>query len=308
MRVFLISLLAVVAVIELIWLRLSHFHVDARSYAIILAMFSIFMVASLFYRYIRKDVSVSGMLFGLGFLFALGSSLNIINYMGLTVLGPRIDDILATADRAMGVDWPALMLFMSRHNRLNFVLLVAYHYSIWQTAALIVVLGWKDRAGTIERLCLSLAICGLLTVGIWTAFPSFGAITVYGLPATVAAKLPISVDLNYAHELLKLWVNGPELISPQSVRGLVGFPSFHTAESVIATWYARRSKFLFYPFLIFNALAILSTPIQGGHHVVDVIGGFAVAALAILATTAIARRLTTSEAAIAPMPTFASAG
>jgi membrane-associated phospholipid phosphatase len=138
--------------------------------------------------------------------------------------------------------------------------------------------------------------------------PLFGAITVYGLPASVAGKLLISLDQNYANELLRLWANGPGLISPLTVKGLVGFPSFHTAQAVIVAWYARRLGILFYPFLVLNILVIISTPIQGGHHVVDVMGGFAVAAFAIWLTSGVTNRLMRAEPKNQAMPALVTTG
>jgi len=92
------------------------------------------------------------------------------------------------------------------------------------------------------------------------------------------------------------------------VKGLVGFPSFHTAQAIIAIWYARRLKRFFYPFLVFNILVVASTPIQGGHHVVDVIGGLAVAAFAIWFASTAARRLIRARPGSPPVPAMAAAG
>lgn len=307
-RVLLLSILGVLAAVELAWQRIGHFSVDLRLYSAIMLLFLAFMFGAFFYDHVRKDPCVSSLLFGLGFLFASAASLNIINYFGLTVAGPRIDALLAAMDRTIGVNWPALMRFAADHSRFNMVLLIAYDFSVWQITALMILLGWKDRNGTIEQLCLALITSGLITVGIWILYPSFGAITVYGLPRAIADRLPLSLNLDYARALLYLQAHGPGYISPATVKGLVGFPSFHTAQAVIATWYARRLGVLFYPFLIFNILVIASTPIQGGHHVVDVIGGFAVAALAIWLTSTVAKRLMRPKSGNEAMPALATAG
>jgi membrane-associated phospholipid phosphatase len=265
--------------------------VDTKAYTWPLALFVIFAISAALYDRIRKDVCISSMLFGFGFVIIYGASLNVISYFGLTIAGPRIDDFLASIDRHMGIYWPALILFMAKHPTANAILFFVYRFSTWQTVILIAALGRKDRIGTVEQLCLTLVLCGIFTIGMWMVLPSFGAIAVYGLPSAIASHLPISVDQNYAQELLRLWTNGPGLISPLAIKGLVGFPSFHAAQAVIVAWYARRLGILFYPFLVFNILVIVSTPVQGGHHVVDVIGGIAVAALAIWLVGKVANRL-----------------
>jgi membrane-associated phospholipid phosphatase len=307
-RVLLLIILATLALLELAWQQIGRFSVDTRLYSLIMILVLGFMAGAFFYDRVRKDPCVSSLLFGLGFITATATSLNIINYFGLSIMGLRIDDLLAAMDRAMGVSWPALMAFAADHPRMNMVLLFAYELSVWQVTALLILLGWKDRVGTIEQLCFALIIGGLLTVGIWILYPSFGAITVYGLPKPIADKLLISLNLEYANSLLQLQAHGPGFISPATVKGLVGFPSFHTAQAIIAAWYARKLGVLFYPFLVFNILVIVSTPIQGGHHVVDVIGGFAVAVFAIWLSTAVARRLMGSKPETGGLPTLAVAG
>ena len=92
------------------------------------------------------------------------------------------------------------------------------------------------------------------------------------------------------------------------MKGLVGFPSFHTAQAIVVAWYARKLGVLFYPFLVFNILVIASTPIQGGHHIVDVIGGLAVAALAIWLASTAASRLTRAHSRNQSVPALAVAG
>lgn len=289
MRLLLLGILGALVGIEIIWQHICHFDVDVRSYGFSVGMFFALMIGSSYYEYIRKDRCVSSMLFGLAFIIVYAAILTIINYFGLTITGPRIDHFLAEADRALGVNWPALMVFAANHPNLNYVLLIAYQLSIWQPMVLIACLGWKDRNGAIEQFCLALVLGAAITIAIWIVVPSFGAITVYGLPASVVSKLKLSLDLNYANALLNSFAHGPGKISLYSVKGLVAFPSFHTELAIIIAWYARRLGFVFYPVLVFNIIAIASTPIQGGHHVVDVIGGIAVAAFSIFAATRIAQ-------------------
>jgi membrane-associated phospholipid phosphatase len=59
--------------------------------------------------------------------------------------------------------------------------------------------------------------------------------------------------------------------------------------ALLVIWYARSIRFLFFPALVLNAGVILSTPVQGGHHLIDVIAAFPIAALAIFVS---ARRRT----------------
>jgi membrane-associated phospholipid phosphatase len=291
MRALLLAIMVLLMMIALIWQQVGQFHVDFLRYGAIMLLMAAFMAGAIFYMRVRQDQSIASMLFGLGFMLGAATSLHVINYFGLTIAGSRIDGLLAEWDRAIGVDWPALMRFAASHRNFNFVILVAYSLSTWQIIVLMLCMGWRDRTFSVEQLCLAVIISGIVAVFFWIAFPSFGAITVYGLPPEIATKLPLALNLDYAHSLTALFAHGPGTISPTTTKGLVGFPSFHTAEAVVATWYARRLKFLFYVFLLFNVIVIVATPIQGGHHVVDTIAGVVVAAFAIFVSSTIAARL-----------------
>jgi hypothetical protein len=261
----------------------GHFDFHPGSYLEFAVPIGIAGLVSAFYTYWRKDEDVSGLMFGLCFLASFSLMISIFSYFGLAFGGPRIDDQLAAADRALGISWPAIMAWCANHPFANSVLWWAYWISIWQVTAVVALLALRHAPEKIELLCLTLAICGLLTVGIWTMAPSFGAITVYFLPESVARRLPIVLDLNYAHRMLDLYKHGPGRIDFLTTRGLVAFPSFHAAEAVIAIWFSRQWRPALAIMIPFNAVVLASTPVQGGHHVVDLFGGIAVAFFAIFA-------------------------
>jgi membrane-associated phospholipid phosphatase len=308
LRAILFSVLGTIVAAEMAWKYLGRFDVDMQSYGLLAIISLAFLLSSLFCEHIRKNPSAGSMLFGLGFLLIFSASVNVISYFGLTIAGPRIDRPLAAIDRAMGIDWTGLMLFIADHPALNFIFKLAYRASFYETILVMIWWGWSDRTRLTEQLCLALVIGGVTTVTVWLLVPSFGAFTVYAIPEALALKNALVLNADYAKTLLNLWAHGPGHISPLTVKGLVGFPSFHAAQAIITTWYARKTKYLFAPFLAFNTVVILSTPIQGGHHVVDVIGGFAVAALAIWLATLISNRLTEMATGKESVPALAAAG
>jgi membrane-associated phospholipid phosphatase len=67
------------------------------------------------------------------------------------------------------------------------------------------------------------------------------------------------------------------------LRGVVGFPSFHTVQALVLIWYARKLPFLRWIALTLNIAVVIATPIHGGHHLIDVFGGIVVAFAAIAA-------------------------
>jgi hypothetical protein len=264
-------------------LSCGHFLLDWVAYARFAAISSALACAGMVYSTVRKDERIAATLFGTAFLTAFSNMASVLNYFLLTVAGSPIDETLAHIDRAMGIDWPAMIAWAADHRRLNFILYLAYGCILPQIALLVVLLGWTRQIAKIYSFCFAIAFASAMAIGFWTVFPSFGAIAVYRLDPALIAGMPLALDPAYAHQLLQLLANGPGYISPTELKGLIGFPSFHAVLALLVTWYARDIKYVRWPIAALNLLVLLSTPIQGGHHVVDVLAGFAVAALAILA-------------------------
>jgi hypothetical protein len=221
------------------------------------------------------------MLMGASFLIAFSAAASVLNYFLLTVAGRRIDGLLVAADRLLGFDWYRAMLAMAHHPLFNALLFQVYNSVLPQIALLVVALAWSGRPEQVYRFCLAIAAGALIAILIWTCAPSLGAKSLYTLPAWAQDRLTLSVTTQYGRELVALLHNGPGYISPRDIRGLIAFPSYHVVLALLAVWYGREVAWLRFPLLAVNLLVLVSTPIQGGHHLVDVIGAFPVAAMAI---------------------------
>jgi membrane-associated phospholipid phosphatase len=290
----LLAILVASLLVDCVWGALQRFDVAVAAYAL-LGAYSVGLVAgSWAYQRLRPEDRLAAMLFGAGFLCAFSAIFSVLNYFLLTVAGGSVDALFARADLALGFDWRVVMALVADHPRANLVLRVAYDAVLPQIAVLVVCLGCFGRWEKIYPFCLAIALGAAVTIGFWTLFPSFGAFAVYDLPAEVAARINVALDGAYARELKMLLATGPGHIAPDQVKGLIGFPSFHAVLAVLAAWYARSLRFLYWPILVLTALMLLATPIEGGHHLVDVLGGIALAmASAWLADRILPMRLET---------------
>lgn len=281
-RILLAIVLALLAV-DAAWLSTGHFLIDWQAYAKYTAISLALAGGGVFYATIRKDERISAMLFGTAFLTAFSNLSSILNYFLLTVAGTRIDDILARVDRAIGVYWPDMITWANHHRAINLGLMLVYGCVLPQIALLISMLGWRSQITKIYSLCFAIFFATAMTLGFWTIFPSFGAMAYYRLDPAIAAHTPLALNASYAHELVQLLANGPGFISPTELKGLIGFPSFHSVLALLVTWYARNLDYIRWPVAALNLLVLISTPIQGGHHVIDVLAGLVVTVLAVLA-------------------------
>jgi hypothetical protein len=292
LQTILFALVAVPGCVDAAWLQAGHFDVDVRAYGMLALLAAALAGGGLFYSYVRKDERLAAMLMATAFLIGMSTTFSILNYLLLTIAGPRIDGTLAAVDRILGVDWPAMMAVVAWHPLIDTGLQLVYISVLPQIAALVLCLGFWSKPEAIYRLCIAVAVGAAISMAVWTAAPSFGAFSVYDLPSGVSGHLALALDGRYAHELVALLAHGPGRISPAAAKGLIGFPSYHAVLALLVVWYARPLQVVRWLALAVNGLVLIATPIQGGHHIVDVVAGFAVAALAIWAADLFARYAT----------------
>ena len=268
--------------LDAFWLAAGRFDVDAHRYGLLLALVLPLLCAAHYYGRYRREDAIAATLTASAFLLVFSAAASLLSYLLLTIAGPRIDIQLASIDQAMGFSWPAMMGFVSRHPPANLILSWAYFSVMPQTALLVLLLGWRNRCADLYGFCLALSMATILTLSIWTAFPSFGAFSVFTLPAPVASRLGLALGFDYGRVLVAMLRDGPGFISPSELRGLVGFPSFHTVQALVLIWYARNLPVVRWLALALNVVVLVAIPVQGGHHLIDMFGGAGVTLIAVL--------------------------
>jgi membrane-associated phospholipid phosphatase len=198
----------------------------------------------------------------------------ILNFILTGILPlPRWDEALATADRALGLNWLDMYQWLTRHPAIEASAHTVYSSLGPEMLVLLIaleLLGHHSQARTFLRWFMVSAIA---TLGIGTLFPAAGAFVYYHLPvASISGYVSQWADLR----------NGTlRTVNPLDNQGLVVFPSFHTALAVLCACAAWPLRLLKFPLMALNLLIILSSPAMGGHYFVDIIAGFILAALTI---------------------------
>jgi hypothetical protein len=278
----LFAIAAGLVAVDIVWGWLGHFHVDILGYARLELLALVLLGGGIFYQTRRPDPQLAAMILGASFLVSFSAAANLLNNYLLTVAGSRIDAQLDALDRSLGFDWYRMMLAMSDHPILNAWLFRVYNIALPEVALLLVVLAWSGQAEKAYRFCFAVAVGALVTIGLWAIHPAFGAMSLYTLPPEVGTKLVLSLTDAFGRAQVALLQNGPGYIVLDGLHGsLIGFPSYHAVLALLVIWYARTLRLFFYPATILNLAVIASTPVQGGHHLVDVIGAIPVAIAAI---------------------------
>lgn len=285
-RLLLLLVLALVAA-DIAGILALGVRIDGPAYGGIALLVAALLAGAVFYRTVRPAPPLAAMLAGCAFLCAFSAAGAMLNYLLLPVTGPRIDVMLAAFDRALGFSWPAAAAWAADHRLASAILLLAYGTMLPQVALLLLVLARRPENQRALGFCLAIALGALFCIAIWTLRPSFGAFSVYGLDPAVAARFHPALGPGYARDLATLLAQGPSFISPGAVKGLIGFPSYHAVMALIVTRFAWNLHGLRWPVLALNLLVLVSAPVEGGHHLVDVLAAFPVAWAAL----ALARRV-----------------
>ena len=119
----------------------------------------------------------------------------------------------------------------------------------------------------------ALILSSLMTVPMLWVFPVAGAFVAFDHVSLPHASFTADYLGMRAHALAQIPLDDP--------RGIISFPSFHASSAVLLTYLVRGIPVLYPAMLLFNGLMVLGTPVFGGHYLVDVLAGLAVAGLTI---------------------------
>jgi hypothetical protein len=231
----------------------------------------------LWYRQMRHDEKLASLLIATGQLTGFGALTALLNYTLIGLDRPFIDGLLAQWDALYGFYWPEVVQIQQSYPLLDGLLTLAYISSLPQLAIVILVLGFYGQFLALERFMLAFMLLVLATVIFWGFFPSFGSASYYYELGVVTDFAGLAVEKNYIEAMLALKNGTLTHASLSEIKGVVAFPSFHTVMAILSVYAMASVKGWFWPFFILNILVVLSVPVDGGHHIVDIGAGMALA-------------------------------
>lgn len=273
-------LTAIVLVVDVAWILATDVSFQQKTLAptTALAVLGLYVSA----RVIKPGIAKT-LLDGYIFLAIAWPVLRVFNHLMFTLTGDYIDPWLNSADTSLGLSWLGYATWVNAHPLVLSALDLAY--TGLTPASIFAYVGitlFARRRTASEFLALfaamAVTVCLLLVV-----FPAVGAM-VYN--ADAVAGLANLRDIGVYHMPYYEYLRGQAapLLILESLPGLATFPSFHTAMGILIIYCTRERMLLFVPATIYSVVMIAATPIQGGHHLVDVVAGagMALAAIALL--------------------------
>lgn len=185
------------------------------------------------------------------------------------------DEYLLEADHFLGFDWRSFALHFQDPN-VVLLLREAYRSMIPQSAFVVSVLAWKgriDRSWQFVTICL---VGLLLSVAPLPFFAALGSYVGCGQRFPDVAVLENTCSYSNAiHQISNL---GIRTIEPWMEVGIVSFPSFHAAVAIFIVWSIWPFKLARFALCGLNILMCISAITIGQHYLIDIIGGFVLAA------------------------------
>jgi membrane-associated phospholipid phosphatase len=210
-------------------------------------------------------------------------NLQVLSHLIMSTNLPMADDTLMAWDKGLGFDWLAYSKFITSSPAVTSALFFAYNQltfgGLAAVAAVIIALNMRRRSIEIIYLVVVTALICITTAAY---FPARATMALLG-DAELLSRLQIGTGVLHVEQLMALRGDGLIFMTPDNMQGLVSFPSFHTCMALIIAWCCRGHWLTSIVGIIVGAAIIAGTPIFGGHYLVDVLGGAAVFALALIA-------------------------
>ena len=196
------------------------------------------------------------------------------------------DPWLAAADRLLFpfLDWAETARALAGQRELVTWMCTVYTSLLWQPYLLALVLGTIGRHDQLWRFVRAWALALVATVALFGVMPAVTPYVYFGFAPADLPHLTVNAGWRPAEIIAALRSGELRELSSGNMAGLVTFPSFHTAAAVLLAWGFRGVPIVGRALLALNLVMILTVPMIGSHYFVDVLGGLAVAALAIRAT------------------------
>jgi membrane-associated phospholipid phosphatase len=205
---------------------------------------------------------------------------------------PLMDAELAALDSTLGFDWVWFLETANSSSILANTLVFSYHSLGVQVPLLGLFFCVTFQAERLMEFIALFAVSLLISCVVMAMVPAEGAYAYFNPAQDAHSNFTSLAGIWHSRDLELLRSGEPFYFTVAKVEGLVTFPSFHTALGILVVYTLRGIPILLFPVAALNALMIVSTLPEGGHHLVDVLAGTIVAVLsiAVVRTIAVVRR------------------
>ena len=291
-----VLIIAGIVAVNSVWIAISDFGFDTASGVKAFATAAVLAAVAWFYRVRRPIEKFETLCTETALLLAFSASAATFSYLMTSINLPLVDKQLLSVDAALGFDWIGYVGFVNARPWLGTIFSAVYVTTLAQVALTVLILGMTGNLERMRHFVSAVMLGALICIVVSAILPSAGALGTLRPPADFLAMNQPIVDLDYKQVFFDLRSGAERFISLDALHGLIAFPSYHCTLSALIVIAFIGSGFWFSPVLVLNLAVILSTPVDGGHHLSDAIGGVLVA-LASWALVALVSRQSAVQAA-----------
>ena len=238
---------------------------------------------AIFYRRFRYQENFAIICIGLMQVLLFSAIGSVMSYMLAREGGALWDARLESWDRALGFDWLSYVHWVDRSPALTGLLHLSYGSLIPQIIVLVLALGFTLRVAELRTVMLAAILCGTVCILVSAFVPAISYPAYLGVTGSDFQYVDPWGGYVHLADLKALRDGTFAELRLSSMQGIITFPSFHAGLSLVAMWgfWASRMAWLRWPGMTLAALTIAATPVDGGHYLVDVLAGLAIAAVSI---------------------------
>lgn len=225
-------------------------------------------------------------------LFAFTMCGALCSYLVITLGMPFQDEAFSAIDKALGLDWFALLRWANSNDVLSVVLTVSYSSCLPQVVVVLTLLTFSGRFDAAWDFLALLLLGGLVTILVSGLVPALAPFGYYKPDPSLYDRLQ-AVGANgqiYLPDLRALHAGTFQEFSLAKAQGIIAFPSYHTVMGALFIYAMRDIRAVFWPALALNVTMIVATIPVGGHYFADVLAGLLVTLGSIVAVDAANRR------------------
>ena len=290
-----LALIAAIFAIDVVGFSALGLRFDWTSTLLVAIVWPITMGLGWFYMVKRPEPAISRLMWEVAHLVLFSNVAAMLSYLAIGLNRPLADEFFVAIDAMIGFDWMTYVGFVNERPWLGALSTVLYMSTLIQialAASLLPMFGHIERS---RELVMAVFISALVAIAISAVYPTSGALA-YFRPdeAFYMANQPL-VDLAYKEEFFQMRALEIPELSLVGVKGLIAFPSYHVCLSILIVLLFRGMPWLFWPLLALNVAVIFTTPIDGGHHLIDGIGGAVIAFPSLWVTVRLRRAIHRNE-------------
>jgi len=274
------AMIACVLVIDLVWLPFSALSFSAINIAVI----AVIAVLPLLSQSIQRQHAFSAVTTNLAvevyILVLFGAAGFVFSYLAVESGWTVRDALFADFDNALGFDWRNYTLFILNNDLLRPASLVLYVVSPMLVGFSLLWFCLDRKFHRASEIVAMVILGGILCVVLSAILPSAGGSGYFPADNSFYGGHKVIFDESYKTFFFQLRDGAGMEISLLRPLALIAFPSYHACLSLVIILAFRGTGRIGWLILALNIGSLLSLPVQGGHHLSDVLGGLLTGAIA----------------------------